>query len=433
MDDVVLWKRALASDEITSVFQNGTPVPFSKPQPLAIRSFTADLPAVAVGDTVTLRWDVTKSVQVEIDQGVGDVTSKTVSGLGTTEVTIPASRNFTLTLRRGSETVSESVSVGAIGEVADGWTLIENFDRYSAGPLSGQGGWFDLDGADFSVVLVGENRLVAPHGGDAAAVLPLGPLTVGEGQERTLFFRLYLVGDEFEPVRGQVALTDRPLRFGNEVGNNVGPGALISDESGVRALGGYNGWQSVSEFGPEPILEPQAAYNVWVNIKNGPFERDTSVDPPVNLGTGDTYSIFAAKDGSSQRLPVITDYAASRDPVGQADLGFTRPLLDKVVVGGIAGHSAVTNLFIDDIYLSKSGFNDSVPRAFGFTTPVTGPQTGSTLNIVMSAGQLEISWSAGVLESTASLTEAWAPVAGAANPPYRTNPEGTQRFYRARQ
>jgi hypothetical protein len=134
MDDVALWNRALSEAEIQMVVTNGTPVPFSKPQPLAIRSFTADLPAVGAGDRVFLRWDVTKDTQVEIDQGVGNVTAQTVSGLGSVEVPIPATRTFALTVRRGTESVTESVTVAAIGDVAPGWTLVDNFDRYPAGP-----------------------------------------------------------------------------------------------------------------------------------------------------------------------------------------------------------------------------------------------------------------------------------------------------------
>jgi hypothetical protein len=146
LDDVALWNRALSPEEITSVFQNGTPVPFSKPQPLAIRSFTVDLPASAVGGKAVLRWDVTKSVQVEIDQGVGDVTSKTVSGLGSTEWVVNRSSTFKLTLRRNNEAVSAEVQVAAIPDIASGWTLLDNFDRYDAGNLSGKG------------------QLVRPHG-----------------------------------------------------------------------------------------------------------------------------------------------------------------------------------------------------------------------------------------------------------------------------
>ncbi|MFO1501548.1 MAG: hypothetical protein U1G07_24740 [Verrucomicrobiota bacterium] len=88
-------------------------MPFTKPQPLAIRSFKADLPAVGVGDSVWLRWDVTKNVQVEIDQGVGD-TAKTVLGWAQSPVPATQSRTFTLTLKRGAETLSGTVSVSAI-------------------------------------------------------------------------------------------------------------------------------------------------------------------------------------------------------------------------------------------------------------------------------------------------------------------------------
>jgi hypothetical protein len=152
IDDVALWNRALEPAEITSLFQDGTPVPFTKAQPLAVRSFKADFPAVAVGDSVTLRWDVTKNVKVEIDRGIGDVTAQTVAGLGSIEVTLPSTRTFNMTLTRGEETVSQALTVYAIDGVAEGWTLIDNFDRYDLGLLNGQGGWGDLDAADFSVI-----------------------------------------------------------------------------------------------------------------------------------------------------------------------------------------------------------------------------------------------------------------------------------------
>src|SRR5262245_1265519 len=204
IDDVALWNRALSETELNSVVKTGTPVPFSKPQPLAIRSFKADLPAVAVGDAVWLRWDVTKNVQVEIDQGVGDVTAKTISGLGSIQVALPESRTFTLTLKRGTETLSQPAAVAAIDGVGAGWTLLDNFDRYPVGRLSGNGGWADLDAIDFEVVEENGNKLLAANAGDATAVLRLGPLAITEGQERTLFFRAYRRGDEAEPARGTV-------------------------------------------------------------------------------------------------------------------------------------------------------------------------------------------------------------------------------------
>jgi hypothetical protein len=425
MDDVALWNRALSEAEIASVVKDGTPVPFSKPQPLAIRSFKADLPAVALGDSVWLRWDVTKNVQVEIDQGVGDVTAMTVSGLGSMAVPVPGSRTFTLTLKRGTESVSAQVAVAAIDGIASGWTLIENFDRYPVGLLNGQGGWADLDAVDFSVVNVNGNRMVGANAGDATAVLRLGPLTVKEGQQNTLFFRVYQASDEFEMAKGTVALTDRNVRFGSDVGgagNDIGPGAIFSNEYGFGLMvGGANGNGAPVDF-LEPILNYMTVYNVWVDIKNGPFPEDQT-------STGDTYSIYVAKDGTAQRTTMLTDYVSARGQ-GQADVGFATKDLDKLIVGGLNGTSTTTNLFFDDIYLSKSGYNSTVPRAFGFTTPVT-PQA-PTLAIGLSGGQVQITFAGGTLESASSVTGGWAAVSGATSP-YRVAPQDAQRFYRVKQ
>jgi len=432
IDDVALWNRALSEAEIKSVVTGGTPVPFSKPQPLAIRSFKSDLPATAVGDKVILRWDVTKNVQVEIDQGIGDVTAKTVSGLGSAEVTLTSSKTFNLTLKRGTETVSRTTTVAAISDVAPGWTLIDNFDRYNVGLLNGQGGWADLDAVEFSVVEFSGNKFAAPNRGGSTAVLQMGPLAVAEGQERTLFFRAFLVGDETEPVRGQVALTDRPVRFGGDSGADIGPGAVISDEPGAgRQVGGYNGWQNPVELF-DPALQPSTAYNIWVDIKNGPFNKDNSTTPPTNLGTGDTYSVHVAKDGTTQRTTIIANYAASRNPVGAADVGFTTPQLTRLILGGLGGHSTSTNLFFDDIYLSKTGYNTTVPRAFGFTVPVAETVKPPTLAIKRVGAELEITWSAGTLESSTALASGWTAVANAVSP-LKVKPDAAMRFYRAKQ
>ena len=429
LDDVALWKRALSEAEINSVIQNGTPVPFSKPLPLAIRSFKADRPAVAVGDKVWLRWDVTKGVQVSIDQGVGDVTAQTVSGLGSIQIPISSTRTYKLTLTRGTETVSQTVDVAAIDGIAAGWTLLDNFDRYPAGLITGVGGWADLDATDFAVVDVKGNMVLGANGGDAMAVLRLGPLAVVEGQQRTLFFRVFRAGDEAEPVRGMAALTDRNVRFGSDggaAGNDIGPAAVLSDENGIGLqVGGMNGNGGSVDFASDPVLALDTVYNVWIDVKNGPFPEDQS-------STGDTYSIFIQKDGASQRMTVVTDYISSRGQ-GQADIGFATKDLDKLVVSALTGHSTSTNLFFDDFYLSQTGYNSTVPRAYGFTKPVTQPAPGATLSIKVSGTQIEISWSGGgTLESSTSLAGGWAAVPNAVSP-YKATPDGGLRFYRVKQ
>jgi len=420
LDDVALWNRALSSEEINSVFKDGTPVPFSKPQPLAIRSFTADLPATAVGGNVVLRWDVTKNVQVEIDQGLGDVTPKTVSGLGWTEVAMTQSKTFKLTLRRNTEAVSAVVNVSAIPDVAAGWTLLDNFDRYESGNLGGKGSWFDLTATGLSVVDVEGNRMLAPNRALVAAVLPLRTLTVKEGQRVTLFFRAYLRGDPAEALRGEIVLTDRRLRFGNEASN--GPGARLSDEiDDLDRIGGVNGYQGQLEL-MDPALDPLTPYNVWVDIHNGPFEAGVS--------TGDTYSIHVQKASGGARTTVLADYAADRDPVGVVDTGLTLPDLDSLAILGRASHSGTQNLLFDDLYLSQGGYLTTVPRAFGFSVPVSG--VPPTLAVGRSGGQVEISYAGGSLESAAVATGPWTEVVGATSP-HRANTDGTQRFFRVRQ
>jgi hypothetical protein len=270
--------------------------------------------------------------------------------------------------------------------------------------------------------------MVGANAGDASATLPLGPLTVKEGQQNTLFFRVYQTGDAAEVAKGMVALTDRNIRFGSDVGtsgNDIGPGAIASTDNGWGMglmLGGGNGTGVPPDFF-EPVLDLETVYNVWVDIKNGPFPEDAS-------STGDTYSIFVAKEGTAQRTTVLTDYISARGQ-GQADIGFATKDLNKLLLGGLTGTSTTTNLFFDDIYLSKSGFLSTVPRPFGFTTPVQ-PPADITLGIARDGTQVRVTWSAGTLEAAEAVNGPWNPVAGATSP-YTTTPSAAAQFYRAKQ
>jgi hypothetical protein len=198
IDDVALWSRALSPAEVTQVYTQGTPVPFTKPLPLEIRSFKASFPAVAAGDVVVLSWDVTKNVQVEIDSGVGDVTAQTTEGAGSVAVAMPYSKTFTLKVTRDTETATQTLPVAAISEVAAGWTLLENLDRYPEGSLMGNGNWANLhyQPAETALIVVTNgNHFLTTSSGDVMGVLPLtGSNVVTEGQERTLFFRAYIRG-----------------------------------------------------------------------------------------------------------------------------------------------------------------------------------------------------------------------------------------------
>lgn len=112
-------------------------------------------------------------------------------------------------------------------------------------------------------------------------------------------------------------------------------------------------------------------------------------------------------------------------------MGFATDTLDKVILGALANHTAGASLlFFDDLYLSKSGYLSTVPRPFGFTTPLPGQPP--RLVIARNGTQITVSWDGGTLESAPAVTGPWTPVSGATSP-YITPATEAARFYRARQ
>lgn len=422
IDDVALWKRALSDEEITQLFTQGTPRPDTvAPQPLVIRSFKSSLPAVATGDPITLTWDVSRdATQIEIDQGIGSVLTNSVVGVGSITLPVTETQTFTLTIRRGDETQTSRVTVAAIGGIAPNWALLDNFDQYEVGPFPSTW-WGDL-GGNSQIAEVNTNRMLNVRGTGRIAVLPLGDLTVREGQQRTLFTRLYVQGDPAEAIDSFVGLTDRGLRFVDDVNDagGSGPSAQPSNETGELMIGARSGLNGVRDLVP-PALEFDAVYNLWIDVRNDPIE------------TGDIYSIWLQKLGDATRTQLFTDYVSNRDPAGNppaAGGGPTLPDLDKVFLG----NNAVNSVFFDDIYISKSGLNPTEPRAFGSTgggTPVDGEPP--TLSIQRAGNALEIRWPEGTLESAGSILGPWSAVAGAAPPSFQVTAQQTQAFYRVRQ
>jgi hypothetical protein len=366
IDDVAMWNRALSQAEITSLFTQGTPKPAtSVAQPLAIRSFKADLPAVAKGDSITLRWDVSKDVtQVDIDQGIGAVTTNTVVGIGSITVPIASTKTFTLTVRRGTETLTNSATVVAVDGVTANWALLDDFEQYNVGAFPSRW-WGDL-GGNSQIVSVNTNKMLDMRGTARIAILSLNDLTVKQGQQRTLFTRIYVQGDITAAIRSRFGLTDRGLRFVTDITDQggAGPDAFISNQNGELMIGSRFGPGGAMDFMP-PTLEVDSVYNVWIDVKNDPID------------TGDTFSIWIQKEGETTRTKVIADYISDRDPAGDpaANGGVpTGPDLTKIFLGN-DGANAV---FFDDVYISKSGYNSTIPHALG-STPTPGGQTNSAL------------------------------------------------------
>lgn len=356
IDDVAVWSRALAPDEVNFLYTKGTPTPPPVVLPLSVSSFRSELPAVAVGDTVTLHWDVSKdATSVQIQPDIGDVTAQTQVGVGSKTIQLTASKTFRLTVKRGTSLVTSDIKVAVIGGVAEGWTLLDNFDRYAKGVLSKPWG---VSGVNATVVDVNGNLMLSAGGADAMASLTLNDLTLKEGDQRTLFARFYLArAVDAGGVTEYLGLSDKGIRGYADSDGELGPDVGFFNTDGPVQIGTWNGNGAVWEAGNFTI-EPQVAYNLWMDVKN-----DT-------IALGDLVSVYVAKDGAATRTTLFKDYRSDRNPEPATSdiIGYpTRPDLQNVTVGGNTANCVV---YFDDLYLSKSGYLTTVPRAYGFTTPV---------------------------------------------------------------
>lgn len=366
IDDVAVWNRVLDPDEVMFLFTKGTPTPPPKALPLAINSFQSELPAVAKGDSVTLHWDVSKdATSVSIQPDVGDVTAKTAVGVGSVTVPMTTSKTFRMTIQRGSESVSSEIQVAVIDGVAANWNLLDNFDRYAVGPLPKPWG---VSGANVTVVNVSSNRMLSVAGaGDSACRLLLNDLTIKEGEQRTLFARFYL--PQTVTAAGIVeymGLSDKGIRGYGDSDGDLGPDVAFQNPDGPLQIGTWNGFGSSVEFASF-ALQPQTVYNLWINIRNDP------------ITDGDLVTTYIAKDGDAQRTVLFQDYRSDRNPTPDpGDLvGYpTKPDLNTLHV---AANATTSTVYFDDFYLSKSGYLDTVPKPFGFTTPSGGTVDRPTL------------------------------------------------------
>jgi hypothetical protein len=429
IDEVALWNRALSPDEVQILQTTSITNPPSRLQPLSIATFNSDLPAVVSGGTAILRWDVAKdATQISLSPNPGDVTTNTVAGVGSASVTLSNNTSFVLTVRRGNDTLSSTSQVAVVSGVAPGWTILDNFDSYTPGPLSATKWWLDLRG---NSVQVTTNSMLTTPATDSDAVLDLRTHTITEGQAGTLFFRMTLpatVPDTATPLQ-LAGLTDKNARSftdlvsttGDAVSGGFGPAVYplvgVDPNSGTNAwfLGARNGIGATMDYSPTP-LQPGATYDVWIDITNAPAAPDFQ---------NDIFTVYLQKEGETTRTKLFDTYQSDRDPsFVDVIIGGMQPNLDKLVV---AGDSATDNASFDDFYLS-SRYNATVPIAL---TQNSGPLPALTISAV--GTQLQISWAAGTLQSAPSVNGPWAPASGASASPYTVTPAGSAQFYRATQ
>ncbi|MDB4541294.1 alkaline phosphatase D family protein [Akkermansiaceae bacterium] len=76
----------------------------SFPDVVAIESFSALHPSIISGDSTTLQWNTISPTLLTIDNGIGDVTSHTIHGIGHLKVSPSTTTTYTLTVNGGLTT-----------------------------------------------------------------------------------------------------------------------------------------------------------------------------------------------------------------------------------------------------------------------------------------------------------------------------------------
>ena len=223
------------------------------------------------------------------------------------------------------------------------------------------------------------------------------------------------------------SLTDRPVRFGTDIGNDID---LARSSVTKRAPAHRSGIQRVAK--PDRVVRSTDCA-AGLQRLGGTSRMDRSIGTirPLQRTSipATPYSVHVAKGRTAQRTTIISITRVSNPVVLLTWL--CHALVERLVVGAPAAQGTSTNLLFDDIYLSKTA-TIRPARAFGFTVPVSASPSGLSIKAV-AGGDLEITFGGGTLESTTALPGGWTAVPNATASPYKTKPDAVARFYRVRQ
>jgi hypothetical protein len=427
LDEVVFWNRALSPDEVALIQTGYITNPPSALPALAIASFKADLAAVVSGDSTKLNWDVPGNITSATISGVGDVTAMTTAAGGTTNksVTVNSNSTYTLTITRGLETASKTVTIGTVSGVAAGWSLLDNFDFYKPGVLTTNQTWGTAGGTDTALVVQPTNQnhlfgVYAFDGNGGGAHLPLNGLAFTAGQARTLFFRMTTKGSPASAIKHLIGLNERVGNFYYQFVSQGNAGPLVLPQWNLTD------WQfGISDGNSGYVVHPtilatDAVYRVWIDVTNVPIVNVPGAR--VMPDEEDLFSVHIQMEGEPSRTTLFTDIASDRN-LNDPDEFSTHYPDDNINKLTVMGNGFGGEVLIDDIYLSKTGILDTTPIGPGYAGPPP------TLQIVKSGSQWQILFQGKLLEAS-SINGAWAEVTGATSP-YPVPTTGDKKFYRA--
>jgi hypothetical protein len=196
------WNRPLTTNEITNFMAIGIPGLTPVQTPLTISQFTSDLYAVDQGSNAVLTWQVNSdATDISIDNGVGDVLSSSTCGVGTKTVTVNATTTYTITVTRGTNKLSQSLTIEAVTGIAAGWNYLGGFnDMPTNAPLANQGNWQSLVSSPQTMTYsdaevlgtVTGNHVLGMNGEPILSAAELGHLGQPQNGSNTLFFRFYI-------------------------------------------------------------------------------------------------------------------------------------------------------------------------------------------------------------------------------------------------
>lgn len=306
--DAAVWSRVLSQSEIVGYIANGITNVGGLTPPL-FANLSAEYPAAAQGDTDLLSWSASKPpATLTLNPGNFNVTPISTLGSGSTNGTVNSNTVFQLVATRSGNSVTASVPVICVSNVAPNWHYIDSFAYLSDGPVSGQGNWLNpshgpatQSGQQNLVVYTstGGNNYAGFDGFDGGsggnggiAGRNLGSLQSTPGNTNSAFFRFYINPaatntdpnyGSILPINMNVLLSDvGPLDVAINGGIYGGPGITITQPSGggpidLTASSGASGI-TVSPGGYDLLTDPNTGdtngliaghvYSVWVDIIN---------------------------------------------------------------------------------------------------------------------------------------------------------------------
>ncbi len=470
LDDAAMWNRVLSPAELTNLYQYGLTNVSSSVQ-AGISSFSFDASEVLYGDKVALRWTTTHATTVTISPNIGDVTSITVNGAGSTNLTITSNVTYTIVSSRPGSAATNSASVKVSKEaVAANWHLIERFD---SSPLSAPGiggiptaNWVNILGdftgsLDYFYVASETNTNSAitisnSVGGTApTGNVPKGALsayllngsTVQSGATNTVFFRFYVADpsldqNDFSFFFGLTDVNKQPLAVSSLDGFDTGPKVNIT-----RTLSGTaNIIDVIANNGPSGFtytnatttnasstahyittnpagLTPGIVYDFWIDIFDKPFGStiitNSDTTTTTNLNSGTFFSVYFKALGDTTRTELFTNFLSDRYPFGTvppplAPLGQLFLMLDSQAQNANLIAVGTNTVVIDDLYISKTNLNATIPVPPGVFPDLIVPTSIGLHNLSFLANDPSNG-------NNPSTTLSWSSIPGATYSVYKTS------------